>query len=139
VYIDYAHASDGLATLLQSLRPHAQNKLAIVFGAGGGRDPSTRALMGKAVQEFADYIIKTDDNPRFEDPAVIRTQLLSTCPKAQEIPDREQAIKKAIDALDAGDILVIAGKGPENGQIVNGVTYPFDDKEMAQKFLKDCQ
>lgn len=139
VYIDYAHASDGLATLLQSLRPHAQNKLAIVFGAGGGRDPSTRALMGKAVQEFADYIIITDDNPRFEDPAVIRTQLLSTCPKAQEIPDREQAIKKAIDALDAGDILVIAGKGPENGQIVNGVTYPFDDKEMAQKFLKDCQ
>jgi UDP-N-acetylmuramoyl-L-alanyl-D-glutamate--2,6-diaminopimelate ligase len=136
VYIDYAHASDGLATLLQSLRPHTQHKLAIVFGAGGGRDSSTRALMGQVVQQFADYVIVTDDNPRFEEPAVIRQQILSTCPKAQEIPDREEAIKRAIDDLGSGDILVIAGKGPENGQIVNGVTHPFDDKAVAQKFLR---
>lgn len=136
IYIDYAHASDGLANLLQSLRAHTQHKLSIVFGAGGGRDASTRALMGKTVHEFADRIFITDDNPRFEDPTMIRQQLLATCPNAQEIPDREEAIQKAINELEPGDILVIAGKGPENGQIINGVTYPFDDKEVAQKFLK---
>lgn len=136
VYIDYAHASDGLATLLQSLRPHTQHKVAIVFGAGGGRDASTRSLMGQVVQQHADYAIVTDDNPRFEDPAEIRKQLLDACPRALEIPDREEAIKKAIDDLGPGDILVIAGKGPENGQIVKDVTYPFEDKAVAQKFLK---
>ena len=136
VYIDYAHASDGLATLLQSLRPHTQHKLAIVFGAGGGRDPSTRSLMGQVVQQHADYAIVTDDNPRFEDPAEIRRQLLHACPRAMEISDREEAIQRAIEDLGPGDILVIAGKGPENGQIVNGVTHPFDDKAVAQKFLR---
>ncbi len=136
-YVDYAHASGGIETLLKSLRPHTKGDIWIVMGGGGGRDPSTRGPMGKAAQDFADHVIITDDNPRFEDPGHIREQIKAECPKAQEIGDRREAISMALHKLHSEDILVITGKGPEDGQIIQGITYPFLDKQVIQSLIEE--
>jgi len=136
VLVDYAHTPDALQTVLAALRTHTSGDLHVVFGAGGDRDTSKRALMGQAAAEGADHVIVTDDNPRSEDPAQIRAQILSAAPGAKEIGDRARAIKTAIDQLNEGDILVIAGKGHELGQIVGEKRLPFSDVEVAKDYLK---
>ncbi len=126
-YVDYAHTPDGLQTVLKALRPHAAGRLIVVFGAGGDRDRAKRALMGAAAAELADIAIVTDDNPRSEEPADIRRAVLSGAPNALEVGDRRAAIRAAAQQLQDGDILVVAGKGHEQGQTIAGVTHPFDD------------
>ena len=131
VYVDYAHTPDGLETVLSALRPHATGRLIVVFGAGGDRDRAKRPMMGEIAGRLADVAIVTDDNPRSEDPAAIRRAVREGCPDAQEIGDRRAAIRHAIEQMRDGDVVVIAGKGHEQGQIVGGVTYPFDDATEA--------
>ena len=126
-YVDYAHTPDGLETVLKALRPHAQGRLMVVFGAGGDRDRTKRPLMGAAAASLADLVIVTDDNPRSEVPAEIRAAILAAAPGALEIGDRREAIETAVSQLREGDVLVVAGKGHEQGQIVGAVTHPFDD------------
>jgi UDP-N-acetylmuramoyl-L-alanyl-D-glutamate--2,6-diaminopimelate ligase len=126
-YVDYAHTPDGLETVLKALRPHAKGRLMVVFGAGGDRDRSKRPLMGAAAAQLADLVLVTDDNPRGEDPAEIRAAILAAAPGALEVGDRREAITAAVAQLRDGDVLVVAGKGHEQGQIVGGVTHPFDD------------
>ncbi len=131
VYVDYAHTPDALTRLLQSLRPHTQGRLHIVFGAGGDRDRGKRPLMGAAAR-LADAVIVTDDNPRGENPAAIRAAILTGNPDAREIGDRATAIAAAIDGLRPGDVLVVAGKGHEQGQSVGGTIIPFDDASVVR-------
>jgi UDP-N-acetylmuramoyl-L-alanyl-D-glutamate--2,6-diaminopimelate ligase len=131
IYVDYAHTPDSLETALKALRPHVMGRLVVVFGAGGDRDRAKRPLMGQAAAHHADMQFVTDDNPRSEDPALIRSAIMAACPDAIEIPDRAGAILHAIDALAPGDALMIAGKGHETGQIVGDTVYPFDDIEQA--------
>jgi UDP-N-acetylmuramoyl-L-alanyl-D-glutamate--2,6-diaminopimelate ligase len=131
VYVDYAHTPDAIETALRALRPHVMGRIVIVFGAGGDRDRSKRPLMGAAARKFADVLYVTDDNPRTEDPAAIRAAILAACPEAHEVGDRAEAILRAVDALQPGDALLIAGKGHESGQIVGTDVYPFDDVEQA--------
>src|SRR6185437_6538634 len=126
-YVDYAHTPDGLETVLQALRPHVRGRLMVVFGAGGDRDRTKRPIMGRIAAQLADVAIVTDDNPRSEDPAAIRGEVLAGAVGAKEIGDRREAIRAAAAMLSDGDILVVAGKGHEQGQIVAGVTHPFDD------------
>ena len=126
-YVDYAHTPDGLQTVLTSLRPHATGRLIVVFGAGGDRDRGKRPLMGEAAARLADVVIVTDDNPRGEEPAAIRAAILASAPGAREIGDRRAAIGAACAMLRDGDVLVVAGKGHEQGQIVGEVANPFDD------------
>jgi UDP-N-acetylmuramoyl-L-alanyl-D-glutamate--2,6-diaminopimelate ligase len=133
IYVDYAHTPDALETVLAAIRPHVTGRLHVVFGCGGDRDKGKRPLMGKAASAFADAVIVTDDNPRSEDPAAIRKEALAGAPGAREIGDRAQAIRQAIGALDAGDTLVIAGKGHETGQTIGNRTRPFSDREEAIK------
>jgi UDP-N-acetylmuramoyl-L-alanyl-D-glutamate--2,6-diaminopimelate ligase len=135
VYVDYAHTPDGLETVLSALRPHATGRLIVVFGAGGDRDRAKRPLMGEIAGRLADVAIVTDDNPRSEDPAAIRRAVREGCPDAQEIGDRRGAIHHAIHMMRDGDVVVIAGKGHEQGQIVGGVTHPFDDATVAAEAL----
>ncbi|MFU8897638.1 MAG: UDP-N-acetylmuramoyl-L-alanyl-D-glutamate--2,6-diaminopimelate ligase [Roseinatronobacter sp.] len=131
VFVDYAHTPAALQVALQALRPHVMGRLVVVFGAGGDRDRTKRPLMGKAAADNADVVYVTDDNPRSEDPAVIRNEILLACPEANEVGDRAEAILRAVDALGPGDALLIAGKGHETGQIVGNTVYPFDDVEQA--------
>lgn len=131
IYVDYAHTPDALEVVLKALRPHTHAKLVVVFGCGGDRDKGKRPLMGKAAITFADKVIVTDDNPRSENAAAIRQDALAGCPGATEIGDRAEAIRSAVAALDEGDVLVIAGKGHEAGQIIKGVVHPFSDREEA--------
>jgi UDP-N-acetylmuramoyl-L-alanyl-D-glutamate--2,6-diaminopimelate ligase len=131
VFVDYAHTPDALATALAALRPHVMGRLLVVFGAGGDRDRGKRPLMGRAAAAGADVAFVTDDNPRSEDPAAIRAAVLEGCPGATEIGDRAEAILTAVDALQPGDALLIAGKGHETGQIVGDDVLPFDDAEQA--------
>ena len=138
VFIDYAHTPDALKTTLMNLRPHTQRKLWVVFGCGGNRDALKRPQMGAIACEYADQVIVTDDNPRYEEPALIREQILAACLKAIEISDRRQAIRSTIAQLKEGDIVLIAGKGHETGQIVGDTTYPFDDQIEVETFLKEC-
>ena len=133
IYVDYAHTPDSLEKVLQALRPHTRNKLHVVFGCGGDRDKGKRPLMGQIASALADRIIVTDDNPRSEDAAAIRRQILATAKGAREIGDRHEAIIAAIAALKTGDVLVIAGKGHETGQYINGNVVPFSDREEAVK------
>jgi UDP-N-acetylmuramoyl-L-alanyl-D-glutamate--2,6-diaminopimelate ligase len=126
-YVDYAHTPDGLETVLKALRPHTRGRLIVVFGAGGDRDRAKRPLMGRAAAELADLAIVTDDNPRSEDPAFIRSQVMQGCPNALEVGDRRAAIRAGVEQLRDGDILVVAGKGHEQGQTMAGVVHPFDD------------
>ena len=137
VYIDYAHTPDALETALSAIRPHVPGKLAVVFGAGGDRDPGKRAMMGKVAAAFADRVIVTDDNPRREDPASIRRQILTGCPGAAEFDNRAKAIAAAIGDLAPDDVLIIAGKGHETGQIVGTQVLPFDDAEVAGNALTE--
>jgi UDP-N-acetylmuramoyl-L-alanyl-D-glutamate--2,6-diaminopimelate ligase len=126
-YVDYAHTPDGLETVLKALRPHARGKLVVVFGAGGDRDRGKRPIMGAIASRLADVAIVTDDNPRSEDPAAIRAEVLAGAKSAREIGDRREAIRAAAALLSEGDVLVVAGKGHEQGQIVGGTVHPFDD------------
>jgi len=131
VYVDYAHTPDAIKTALRALRPHVMGRLVIVFGAGGDRDRTKRPLMGQAARDNADVVYVTDDNPRSEDPASIRAQIMQACPEANDVGDRAEAILRGADALGPGDALLIAGKGHESGQIIGGDVYPFDDVEQA--------
>lgn len=133
IFVDYAHKPDALAAMLVALRPHAARKLVVVFGCGGDRDKGKRPQMGEIARRLADRIIITDDNPRSENPAEIRRQILVGCPGAEEIGDRAQAIETAMRGLESGDLLVLAGKGHERGQIVGDKTFPFDDAEVARR------
>ena len=135
VFVDYAHTPDALANALRALRPHAENRLVVVFGAGGDRDPGKRPLMGEAAAGNADRLIVTDDNPRSEDPALIRRAVMGGAPNAQEIGDRRAAIRAAINGLRPGDVLLIAGKGHETGQEIGDTILPFSDQEEARRAL----
>ena len=137
-YVDYAHTPDALERLLRALRPHTTGRLVIVFGAGGDRDRGKRPLMGQAAARLADRVIVTDDNPRSEDPASIRAAVMTQCPGAREIGDRAVAIETALNDLAAGDVLVVAGKGHEQGQIVGDVVLPFDDASVIRR-LAGCE
>ncbi len=131
VFVDYAHTPDAVATALRALRPHVMGRLIIVFGAGGDRDRTKRPLMGAAAAAHADVLFVTDDNPRSEDPAAIRAEVIAACPDANEVGDRAEAILRGVDALGPGDALLVAGKGHESGQVIKGEVYPFDDVEQA--------
>jgi UDP-N-acetylmuramoyl-L-alanyl-D-glutamate--2,6-diaminopimelate ligase len=135
VFVDYAHTPDALAIVLAALRPHAEGRLAIVFGAGGDRDRGKRPLMAQVATEGADLVYVTDDNPRSESPAEIRRAILAAAPHAIEIGDRSEAIAAAVAGLRRGDILVIAGKGHETGQIIGGTVLPFDDALVAREAI----
>jgi UDP-N-acetylmuramoyl-L-alanyl-D-glutamate--2,6-diaminopimelate ligase len=136
IFIDYAHKPDALAKALQALRPYASGKLIVVFGAGGDRDTGKRPIMGRIAAENADRVIVTDDNPRSENPAAIRAAILAESPGATEIGDRAEAIRTSIAALTSGDVLLIAGKGHETGQIVGGKVLPFSDHEAVAAALQ---
>ncbi|HZU90070.1 MAG TPA: UDP-N-acetylmuramoyl-L-alanyl-D-glutamate--2,6-diaminopimelate ligase [Stellaceae bacterium] len=136
IFVDYAHTPDALATALAALRAHARRRLAVVFGCGGDRDPGKRPLMGKAAAGLADHVVVTDDNPRGEPPAAIRQAILAAAPQAIEIGDRRAAIAAAIGELGPGDLLLIAGKGHETGQIVGDRVYPFDDAVVAREIAR---
>lgn len=132
VFVDYSHKPGALASALQSLRPHVMGRIIVVFGAGGDRDRLKRPLMGEAARDFADVVFVTDDNPRSEDPAAIRAEVMAGAgPEAIEVGDRAEAILRGVDALQPGDALLIAGKGHETGQIIGSDVYPFDDAEQA--------
>jgi len=135
VYVDFAHTPDALDTVLSALKDHTTGRLGVVFGCGGDRDRGKRAQMGAIAARYAQDIYVTDDNPRSEDPGTIRAEIMTACPKAQNIGDRRAAITTAIQRMKADDILIIAGKGHEKGQIINGVTHPFDDRTIAREVL----
>ena len=135
VYVDYAHTPDGLQTVLEALRPHTVGRLIVVFGAGGDRDRTKRPLMGEIAARLADVAIVTDDNPRSEEPASIRAAILAAAPGALEVGDRHLAIQQAVGLIGEGDVLVIAGKGHEQGQTMAGVVHPFDDVSEAAAAL----
>ncbi|MCZ8313456.1 UDP-N-acetylmuramoyl-L-alanyl-D-glutamate--2,6-diaminopimelate ligase [Phreatobacter sp.] len=137
VVVDYAHKPGALETVLEAARPFAARKLVVVVGCGGDRDPGKRPMMGRIAVDKADRVIVTDDNPRSEDPAAIRSQVLADAPGAEEIGDRAEAIRAAVRDLRPGDLLVIAGKGHETGQIVGSVTLPFSDHEVALAAIRD--
>ena len=137
IFVDYAHKPDALAKALDALRPYAKRNLVAVFGAGGDRDQGKRALMGAIAAEKADTVIITDDNPRSEDPAAIRAAILTAAPGATEIGDRGEAIRHAVAALQPGDVLLVAGKGHESGQIVGDRVLPFSDHEAVAAALKE--
>ena len=133
VYVDYAHTPDALEAAIDALRPHVEGRLITVFGAGGDRDPGKRGPMGAAATSASDIVIVTDDNPRTEDPASIRRAILGQAPGAMEIAGRREAIAEAIRIARAGDIILLAGKGHETGQIVGDQVLPFDDSEVARE------
>ncbi|MBO7243740.1 MAG: UDP-N-acetylmuramoyl-L-alanyl-D-glutamate--2,6-diaminopimelate ligase [Alphaproteobacteria bacterium] len=131
IFVDYAHTPDALYNVLKSLRVHTKGRLVALIGCGGNRDTGKRYLMGDIAQKEADAVFITDDNPRFEEPSLIREMIFETCPKAVVIPNRKEAIYQAIVSLNPMDTLIICGKGHESGQLVNGVCYPFSDKNEA--------
>ena len=135
IFVDYAHKPDALAKALQALRPYARRRLIVVFGAGGDRDAGKRPLMGAIAAENADHVIVTDDNPRSEKPEAIRAAILAAANGASEIGDRAHAIRTAIDDLEPGDALLIAGKGHETGQIIGDRVLPFSDHEAVAAAL----
>ena len=137
IFVDYAHKPDALAKALDALRPYVSGKLVVVFGAGGDRDRGKRPLMGAVAAENADRIIVTDDNPRSEDAAAIRAAILAEAHGAAEIGDRREAIRAAIAGLRRGDVLLIAGKGHETGQIIGDRVVPFSDHEAVAAALKE--
>src|SRR5690606_37752219 len=137
IYVDYAHTPDSLEKVLQALRPHTKGRLHVVFGCGGDRDRGKRPLMGAVAAQLADAVFVTDDNPRTEDAAAIRREILAAAPGAREIGNRREAIRAAVAGLGAGDVLVIAGKGHETGQYIGGVTHAFSDREEAVQAARD--
>ncbi len=137
VYVDYAHKPDALENVLLSVRPFTTGKVVVVFGCGGDRDKGKRPMMGGIATRLADIVIVTDDNPRSEVPATIRAEILANAPGATEIGDRREAIRHAIDLLGAGDTLIVAGKGHEEGQTIGSVTHPFSDHAELRAALKE--
>jgi UDP-N-acetylmuramoyl-L-alanyl-D-glutamate--2,6-diaminopimelate ligase len=135
IFVDYAHKPDALAKTLEALRPYAKNRLVVVFGCGGDRDPGKRPMMGAIAAKLADRVIVTDDNPRSEEPAAIRAAILHAAPGAVEIGDRREAIGASVASLHPGDVLVIAGKGHETGQIIGKQVLPFSDHEAVAAAL----
>ena len=133
VYIDYAHTPDALEAAAAALRPHVEGRLITVFGAGGDRDQGKRPEMGMVATRMSDVVIVTDDNPRSEDPATIRSAILAAAPGAKEVPGRREAITEAIRIARAGDIILLAGKGHETGQIIGDRVLPFDDALVARE------
>lgn len=133
VYVDFAHTPDALETVLTSLRPHTSYEIHLVFGCGGDRDRGKRPMMGEIAGRLADKVYVTDDNPRTENPASIRGEVLKGCPRATQIGDRRDAIQTAIMSAKAGDIVLVAGKGHESGQIVGSTVIPFNDKDVVQE------
>jgi UDP-N-acetylmuramoyl-L-alanyl-D-glutamate--2,6-diaminopimelate ligase len=133
VYVDYAHTPDGLVAAIAALRPHTRGQLHLVFGAGGDRDTGKRPEMGAIAVAQADRVIVTDDNPRTENPAAIRAAIMAAAGGATEIGDRRSAIAAAIAAAGADDVVLIAGKGHEQGQIVGSQVLPFDDVQVARE------
>ena len=136
VFVDYAHTPDALANALGALRPHTDGDLVVVFGAGGDRDPGKRPLMGEAAASHADRLIVTDDNPRSEDPALIRKAVMEGAAGAAEIGDRREAIQAAVAGLKRGDVLLIAGKGHETGQTIGEQVLPFSDQDEARRAIE---
>lgn len=139
IFVDYAHTPDALENALNALRPHTEKRLICIVGCGGDRDPGKRPMMAKISADLADIVIITDDNPRTEDPAEIRKQMKAGAPDAMEIGDRHAAIREGIAMLEAGDVLVIAGKGHEQGQIIGDRTLPFDDVSEAKKAIEELK
>ena len=135
IFVDYAHTPDGLDVLLRAIRPHAPGKIILVFGCGGDRDKAKRPLMGAIGAKFADIVIVTDDNPRSENPEIIRQEIISAVPNAHEIGDRKEAILSAIKMAKSGDAVIIAGKGHETGQIVGDRVLPFSDQDTIIEYL----
>ena len=135
VVIDYAHKPDALLAALKALRPFATGRLNVVFGCGGDRDKGKRPIMGRIAAENAHHVIVTDDNPRSETPAAIRAEILAGAPGAREIGDRAEAIRAGMRLLGHGDVLLIAGKGHETGQIVGANVLPFSDHEAVRAAL----
>ncbi len=133
VYVDYAHTPDAIENVITAMRPHASGQLKILFGCGGDRDKGKRPQMGKIANDLADAVYVTDDNPRSEEPEVIRSEIISACPKGINIGDRRIAIQTAVKELQKGDVLIVAGKGHEPGQIIKGITHPFSDHEEVLK------
>jgi UDP-N-acetylmuramoyl-L-alanyl-D-glutamate--2,6-diaminopimelate ligase len=136
IFVDYAHKPVALETALASLRPYATKKLHVVFGAGGDRDKGKRPMMGEIAARMADRVIVTDDNPRTEDAATIRSEIMAAAPGSREIGDRRKAIETAVKALKPGDVLLIAGKGHEDYQIVGATKHHFSDHEVVAETLK---
>jgi UDP-N-acetylmuramoyl-L-alanyl-D-glutamate--2,6-diaminopimelate ligase len=136
IFVDYAHKPDALAKALDALRPYATGRLVVVFGAGGDRDPGKRPMMGQIAAQKADRVVVADDNPRSEPAAAIRAAILQAAPGAVEIGDRGEAIRTAIAELRSGDVLLIAGKGHETGQIVGKQVFPFSDHEAVAAALE---
>jgi UDP-N-acetylmuramoyl-L-alanyl-D-glutamate--2,6-diaminopimelate ligase len=133
VYVDYAHTPDAIEAAVAALRPHARDRLIIVFGAGGDRDRGKRPQMGAVAARLADLVFVTDDNPRGEDPAAVRRDVLQGARDAREVPGRREAIAAAVAEAGAGDIILLAGKGHEQGQIVGDKVLPFDDVTVARE------
>ena len=139
VYIDYAHTPDALENVLTDMRPHTNGRLIVVFGCGGDRDRGKRPMMGRVASKLADIAVATDDNPRLEDADTIRSEILAGAPDVRNISDRETAIREAVSMLSEGDILVIAGKGHETGQIVGSETLPFNDLVVARTAIAESK
>jgi UDP-N-acetylmuramoyl-L-alanyl-D-glutamate--2,6-diaminopimelate ligase len=135
ILVDYAHTPDALSAVLTTVRPHVNGRLGVVFGCGGDRDRGKRPEMGRIAAERADFAIVTDDNPRSEKPADIRRAILQACPNAREIGDRREAIAAGIAELSRGDVLVLAGKGHEEGQIVGDEILPFNDVQVVRALV----
>ena len=133
VYVDYAHTPDALEAAIAALRPHVQGKLITVFGAGGDRDKGKRPEMGAVASRMSDLVIVTDDNPRNEDPAAIRAEIMAAAGDAIEIGGRREAIAEALRLAGSGDIVLLAGKGHETGQVVGKRVLPFDDVQVARE------
>ena len=135
VYVDYAHTPDAVTAALDAIRPHTRGKLIAIIGCGGDRDPGKRASMGAAAVSGADEVIVTDDNPRTEDPASIRAAVLEGAPAATEIGDRRDAIRRAVRMIGPGDVVLVAGKGHEEGQIVGDDILPFNDAGVIRDVI----
>jgi UDP-N-acetylmuramoyl-L-alanyl-D-glutamate--2,6-diaminopimelate ligase len=136
IYVDYAHKPEALENVLLSVRPFTTGRVVLVFGCGGDRDRVKRPIMGEIATRLADIVIVTDDNPRSEDPASIRAAILAAAPGAREIEDRRTAISEAVALLEAGDTLIVAGKGHEVGQTIGDVTHHFSDHEEVRRALE---
>lgn len=139
VYVDYAHKPDALENVLQAVRPFTKGRLVVLFGCGGDRDKGKRPLMGEIASRLADIVIVTDDNPRSEEPSVIRAEIMAAAPQAIEIGDRHKAIIEAISMLETGDTLIVAGKGHEEGQTIGDKVLPFSDHVEVAAALKAQQ
>jgi UDP-N-acetylmuramoyl-L-alanyl-D-glutamate--2,6-diaminopimelate ligase len=137
IFVDYAHKPDALAKALDALRPYVKRNLVVVFGAGGDRDQGKRPLMGAIAVQKAERVVITDDNPRSEEAAAIRKSILAAAPGAAEIGDRRDAIRRAVAELQSGDVLLVAGKGHETGQIVGTKVLPFSDHEAVADALRE--